>query len=408
MSGNVIKKVENDLHFHDLLNPVNIVRKMEIKKAIEEFKSQFELVVPEKFLSELDIKLNFKEGKGNAFFSQNNNKKTIIINVRKFYSSDGFFLKDNFIRVLNHEYLHYLDYKANEQFNKNETFSEDNRVKNDEAILNFQKSILCGQIYQSENNEYNSNDFDRALLINCIASSFKENDVIVLSEKQINQLSYNNLFIFKEFMDYYEGQIFTQKIDNITAKLLKDLEDEDSVASGFFNKLKKEITSIIPYYPTSLVEKNITNKMLSVYMDHEIVRRNFIELCGNDMPFAGKNETIFHLRNLFYTRTLDFYNENPNRNYLRVFALKPPLWYTGEASEKLSFSGDKNAKDFIHDYFDLIINGNSSVMYSNNQEKLDSSISIPDICMRSIRKFIAKNINPVELQKQIEPKKIKF
>lgn len=411
MSKSIINKTEDDLSLKIVLSPKNILRKMEIKKVIEKFKSQFDTVLSKDFSSEVKIKLNFNNTiAGNAILSQSAEKKVIHINVNRFYSTDGTFLEDNLIRTLNHEYLHYLDYKANEKYNAKEAFSEDVRAKKNEVMLSFQKSILFGELYNSDNNMYNMNDFDNALFTNMLVDLFKNDEAFsLIDDTQIKQLITMQSSSFTSFMNHYENKIFEENIDNITNKIMEEITDNNSVAFSFFDNLARNINNIILKNDYQTIMQKLKDKTIVKTIDHDIVINNFIELCGNDMPFSGKNETIFHLRNLFYTRTLDFYNESPNKNYLRVFAQKPPLWYTGQASEKLSFSGDKNATSFIHDYFDLVINNNVNKSYAAKRTDRNSIVSISDLCMRNVRTFIDKNTDQLKLKERVEKnRKFKF
>lgn len=411
MVKSIINKTNDDLGLNIVLSPKNILRKIEIKKAIEHFKSQFDSVLSKDFSSEVDIRLNFNNTiAGNAILSQSAEKKVIHINVNRFYSTDGTFLEENLIRTLNHEYLHYLDYKANEKYNAKEAFSEEVRVNKNEVILNFQKSILFGEIYDSSNNMYNINDFDNALFTNILLDLVKNDEEFsLIDDTKINQLMTMQSTSFSTFMNHYENKIFQEKIDNITSKIMEEVADTKSVAFDFFDNLAKNIDNILLNNGYQTIMQKLENKTIAKTIDHDIVINNFIELCGNDMPFSGKNETIFHLRNLFYTRTLDFYNESPSKNYLRVFAQKPLLWYTGEASEKLSFSGDKNASVFIHDYFDLVMNNNINKQYAGKRTDRNSIVSISDLCMRNVRNFIDKNTDALKLKERVEKnRKFKF
>ena len=108
---------------------------------------------------------------------------------------------------------------------------------------------------------------------------------------------------------------------------------------------------------------NLRNNLID-----NLVYEEFNDLTGIASPFSDLRRTVLHLRNLYYTRTLDFYNENPSKNYLRVFEDKKiALHYIGQASEKLSFSGDKKADSFLREYFDLIINNNTKIKYPDEK-----------------------------------------
>ena len=380
-----------------------------IKEVLNDFHSQF--TNPENIIAKgykpdvnLEIDCNFLANTFRGVFSPEKKKEEykITIQISHCIDNDGNLDKNELLRTLNHEYLHYLDYKANEIYSVNRTssFSENEDLMKNEKIKNFQKGILSNNLY-SDNNKYDILAFDEAIFKCLIARTF--NKKLEFNAEELNILFKAHGKNFTDFMNVLEKKLFSkidlnpymENIFFIPNEFLKKNEEEKNIFRELFiqiSNMKNIKLSKSDFY-------NLRNNLID-----NLVYEEFNDLTGIASPFSDLRRTVLHLRNLYYTRTLDFYNENPSKNYLRVFEDKKiALHYIGQASEKLSFSGDKKADSFLREYFDLIINNNTKIKYpdeKNNDINDIFSMRVSNNIKYFINKYTSNSIYPIRTIKQ--------
>ena len=79
------------------------------------------------------------------------------------------------------------------------------------------------------------------------------------------------------------------------------------------------------------------------------------------------------------------------------------MHYIGQASEKLSFSGDKKEDSFLREYFDLIINNNTKIKYpdeKNNDINDIFSMRVSNNIKYFINKYTSNSIYPIRTIKK--------
>lgn len=385
-----------------------------IKEVLKDFHSQF--TTPENIIAKgykpdinLEIDCNFLANTFRGVFSPEKKKEKykITIQISHCIDNDGNLDKNELLRTLNHEYLHYLDYKADEKYSNGAfAFSENKHqqaTEIDKKIKQFQIGILSNKVYSAKN-KYDIYKLDEALLKCLLVRSFNDEN-IVFSKTDLNSLFNNNIHDFTLLLNNLESTMFNNfnnKTESYRIKTKNEVFDfilhEKNNPNGHFNdiqnKLINQIVAIKPSISKNEISKIILNKTMGSFFAYDLINEEFNDLISSTSPFSKENMSVLQLRNLFYTQALNFYNENPNLNYLRVFYSNKNILYTGQSSEKLSFSGDIDAKTFIKDYFDLVINNNINVKMPKkikNEGHPNEMLAVN--LSNGLRKFIDKYAN---------------
>lgn len=350
------KNIFNDIEFKDMDKDcsISIDTYNSFKKEITLFFNQLEPIK-----KSLNVKLVIKLSKkaDNFWFSPQNN--TMIVSVNN--------LHNNIKEVFNHEFLHLLDYYNS--INKS-SFSEDyenisKKIKRKKKIHSLQSDIIRGK--ESDNLSIKKFDF---ILLKLIMRVFMDRNVKEkVTDKHIEMLSISNLNSFNRFLDainILKGQYYLRNNIFITSDYLKD----KNMVYPDLKRYYQDVDNFEKRFKYICRKNNISGKELD---KHFIQESSVIAMSQKFSCFINsgldtfqnifdyyKNVDVHQIRNLYYTPTLKILTNRVNplliESMVNSRLRKIDNVYLFNASEKLSYCGQKNIGNIINEYLKLTFN----------------------------------------------------
>lgn len=325
---------------------------------------------------DLGIKLVINMSNESEIFSYKPKTKELKISIMNNYI--------NVKEILNHEFLHALDY----YYGKNgEAFSEihvnidnkiyidtDKKIEND--IIKLQKYILVGEKIKNNNNSILNFDFN--ILKNSLKTLITDYNKIDIRKEEIEMLTISNIRVFNKFLDamnILKGQYYLFNDKNSGRPLTFDLNDYLINK----NRLFKEFNSLyddIEHFEKRLLKicnkYDIPNDLFLKRINSEAVK-NFNIFINNGLSTfdnifsVHENITIDEIRNIYYTPTLKILTEKPNSLLLERIAdvkNRNRKFYLFAASEKISYCGQKNEGNLLNTFVKLSLNKEHKIKFS--------------------------------------------
>lgn len=329
------------------------------KSGIEIFFNQFDGIdIP------LPIKLIIDDTLKSDIFWYSPEKKAIILNINNKHIS--------IIESMNHEFLHLLDYynSINEQ-----AFSEDfkninKKLNNNKLVVNMQQNILNGFELRIENKlkaETNILYFDFNMLKLCFKLIINPQNTNKVTNKEIEMLTISNFRVFNKFLNsvnVLKGQYYLRNNDFSLMDFFNSKKEDYNDLKKFYNNInhfEKRLLYINKKYNVKNMNiKNVSEalnkisvKNFSCFLNDGISTYQNIYIMPNDMDFH-------EVRNMYYTPTLKILTEQINslliKKMVELKTRNMDSTYLFNASEKLSYCGQKNIGNIINEYLKVSIN----------------------------------------------------
>lgn len=404
----------------DIKNLSDLTRIKNIFNNLIVFLEQFEPIK-----NNLNIKLKINLSNNSGVFSYKPIDQMLNLYANNMYPS----IKE----ALNHEFLHVLDYYNGKN---NEPFSEiyyniNEKIKKNIHIAELQYCILKGKNINNPSEKtqcYNEKSkiliFDYNILKRSLEIYFND----LLNDINIEMLTISNSKSFTNFLNsvnILKGQyyLFVDQNGNYNEFDLNEYLKNKNKIFGDFNDLysnidffEKRFNYINKKFGST---KNIENFLEIV---DDVIKENFNIFINNGLSTI---ENIFkrpdlmnihEVRNIYYTPTLNILNEKPNSLLLKqIIAAKKSnlVYYLFNASEKISYCGQKNKGNFLNLFVQLSFKNEKKVIFEQ-QPKLKGYEELSTDAEKAFVRFIKKkneyiDYDPVlniknKKQKSITPK----
>lgn len=286
--------------------------------------------------------------------------------------------------ILNHEFLHALDYyngKNKEAFseiytNVDEKIYENVEKKIEKNIVKLLNYILKGKEIENSTNILN---FDYNILKKSFTILFEAYDII--TPEDIEKLTISNLRVFNRFLDamnILKGQYYLLD-DNNGSPLVFDLNKYLGNKNRLFKEydnlyddidhFEKRFLQICKKYKISennlnsdfiKIVNSVTLKHFNIFLNNGLSNVNNIFVYYTDV-------NLDEIRNIYYTPTLKSLTEKPNSLFLQKIVKSKKTsneYYLFNASEKISYCGQKNEGNLLNTFVKLSLNKEHKIKFS--------------------------------------------
>lgn len=336
----------------------------------------------------------------------------------------------NIKEVLNHEFLHILDYYNGKNFNAFSEMFSNIQTKKKNNIYKIQHYILNGEKIKEKNNENSILNFDLMVLRESLSNLFKLYNKKITAE-EIEMLTISNLRVFNKFLDsmnILKGQYYLFDDKNSGESLIFDLNkyigNKNRLLKEYDNlydnidHFEKRFLNICKKY--NIYQQNVTYNLLPIM--NLIIAENFQVFLENGLSTTKnlfKDVKLFDIdevRNIYYTPTLDILIKKPNSLLIeRIIETKQKKapFYLFTASEKISYCGQKNEGNLLNTFVKLSLNKEHKIKFSKQPTSEDYE-QLSEDAEKAFVRFIKKkneyiDYDPVlniknKKQKSITPK----
>lgn len=318
----------------------------------------------------LKVKLNINMSNKKNVFSYNQYNKTLNVFINNNYR--------NVKETLNHEFLHVLDYyngKNNEPFSEIYNNIED-KINKKPKIAKLQNYILKG-----ENVKKNPSvlEFDFIMLKNSLEILLNKKDIPNIMSEDIEMLTISNLKSFNNFLNAvnilkgqyylfiddngYQYEFNTVQYLNNKNRIFKDfknLYDDIDHFEKRFNYINKKYGSFYTMTDFLKILNKVTKKNFNIFINNGL---STIE----NIFVTDALINIDEVRNIYYTPTLKNLTVKPNSLFLQRIVKSKEMgveYYLFNASEKISYCGQKNEGNLLNTFVKLSLNKEHKIKFS--------------------------------------------